>query len=82
MASVHLLGRIRYDALNGHLLSASVVTSVGTSLRQLVRSFFTSVRFLQQAHAFYTVGASVGKFLRLCGRALVTLLALKMMYNC
>ena len=53
-------------------MSASVVTSVGTSLRQLVRSFFTSVRFLQrwsarflQACASYTVVASVGEFLRL-----------------
>ena len=62
-----------YDALNGHLLSASVVTSAGTSLRQLVRSFFTSVRFLQrwsarflQACASYIVGAFIRpEYLRL-----------------
>ena len=41
-----------YDALNGHVLSASVVTSVRTSLRQLVRSFL-------QACASYNVGPLV-----------------------
>ena len=68
-----------YDALNGHVLSASVVPSVGPSLRQLVRryvsccvswgrsnkraSVLTSARL--QAHASYTLAASVRAFLRL-----------------